>query len=172
MSLFNRQTKKKKLFIPLGFLSLTFLSIWGFNKISKLYIEKISPEHSIEILLCCQNYPNSSTPYEISRKRLYKNFILTPDTSINRPILELAKKTLNLIKKNCDTINGIDIIFNDSTKYMDFIKALDYCYEKFPVVFATYNNHIWAFYVYVDTLNYPKDVLERKRKKGEFDYDK
>ena len=166
--------KRLRNLLPWGHLILILLSIYGLSMLSKSYIKKTDPEHVTEVFLCCPNYPPFSkyhnTPSYFAKKRIYQNFQLTPDTLTNMYILEHVKRELNLIKKNSDTIFGIHVILDDSTKYMDYIKTMDICYEKFPKVFASFENHIWAFYIKIDTTDFPKDILEKKRKRGEFDY--
>lgn len=83
----------------------------------------------------------------------------------NDIILNQAGHLLNKIKTEKDTLNGIHIIFNDSTKYKDYIKAVDHSFEKFPGAFASYKNDFWSMYVYIDTTGWTERKRQRERER-------
>jgi hypothetical protein len=157
----------RKLFIPIGIISLAVISFWGFKEIAEITNKKSAPQHCIDMFFCTQDTSgyNPVIPSKISKSRKYKLFKLTGDTISNKPVLEEARKYLNKIKYDRDTINGVHILLTDSTCYKDFVKALDNCGEKFPGAFAPFENNIWAYYLKIDTIDVPKEVLAKWRKK-------
>lgn len=160
---------RRKLFFPVGLISLALLPILGFQKLAEEYTIRKTQLHCIELNFIPSRGQVFNEEYsikKIKKKRRYKTFYLTSDTTINREILNRARLLLNKIKKKKDIRNGVHIAFNNSTKYLDYIKAIDFCFEKFPSVFALNNNDIWAMYVEIDTTNYPKNILDGYRRKG------
>ncbi|OFY83557.1 MAG: hypothetical protein A3F72_13115 [Bacteroidetes bacterium RIFCSPLOWO2_12_FULL_35_15] len=163
-----KHRSRRKLFFPVGLISLTLFPILGFQKLAELYIERKTHPNCIELNFTPSRGQFFNKEYsikKIKKKRRYKTFYLTSDTTINREILNRARLLLNNIKKKKDVRNGVHFAFNNSTKYQDYIKAIDFCFEKFPSVFVLNNNDIWAMYVEIDTSNYPKKILDAYRRK-------
>ena len=163
----KRHRQHRKLFFPFGIISLAVLPVLGFQKIGEIYKSRTEPMHCIEL-----TFPPSDTIFwgkqrgeKYSSIRKYKTFTLTSDTLQNNIVLNQARKLLNKIKEDKDTLNAVHIVLNDSTKYKDYIKAVDYSFEKFPGAFASYKNDFWTMYVYVDTTGRyaRKRELERER---------
>lgn len=157
-----RHHKRRKLFFPFGLITLALLPVIGFQKIATLYKEKTAPIHCIEL-----NYsPSQKSPLDTIftiektiKQRAYKSFILTNNIFENEIKLTQARLLYNKIKQNKDTVNGVHIAFNDSTKYQDFITAIDYCFENWPPAFAINGNDIWAMYINVDKPKYKKEEV-------------
>ena len=154
----------RKQFLPFGIIMLAVFPFLGFQKIAEIYKSKAAPLHCIEITVSPSDtvFWGEQSGEKYSELRNYKTYALTTDTAQNRIILNLARQVLNKIKNDKDTLNGIHIVFNDSTKYRDYIKALDDSYQKFPAAFTSYRNDFWSMYVYVDTTGW----YERKRERG------
>ncbi len=149
--------KRRSLFFPFGIITLTLLPIIGFQKITlKESKENVAPQHCLEIVISpSQKYDDEMFTIEkVINLRTYKSFFLTADKLKNKTILSQARLLYNQIKTNKDTLNGVRISFNDSTKYQDFITALDYCNEKWPHTFGVNGSDIWALY---DNVENPKE---------------
>lgn len=161
--------KHRKFFFPIGLIALSLLPVIGFQRIAETYQKRTAPLHTMEITWPCSSRNNCNKRFSIEKiiaSRYYRSFILSTDSTQNHITLNQARKALNRIKKNRDTVNGVRIIFRNSTKYEDLIKAFDYCMEKFPSTFSPHNNSIWAIYMPVDTSHYPKEKLNEMRRKG------
>ncbi|MES2284551.1 MAG: hypothetical protein V4547_02600 [Bacteroidota bacterium] len=163
MRLHNHR-RLRKLFFPFGIITLAIFPIFGFQKIAEIYRQKTAPLHCIEL-----NFPASDTitwgkqtGEKYSEIRKYTTYKLSADDLQNGIILNQARERLNKIKSNRDTLNGVHIIFNDSTMYQDYIKAVDYSFEKFPGAFASYQNDFWSMYVYIDTTGWYQQKLQRE----------
>lgn len=164
-----KHRSRRKLFFSVGLISLVIFPILGFQRLAELNIERNTHPNCIELNFTPSRGQVFNEEYsikKIKKKRRYKTFYLTSDTTLNREILNRARLLLNKIKKKKDIRNGVHIAFNNSTKYQDYIKAIDFCSEKFPSVFVLNNNDIWAMYVEIDTSNYPKNILDGYRRKG------
>lgn len=156
-----RRRNHRKLFFPFGIISLTVLPVIGFQRITEVYAERTKPMNCIEL-----NFPPSDTNFtgeKFSSLRTYTTFKLSSDTALNSIILNNARQLLNKIKHERDTLNGVHILFTDSTKYQDYIKAVDYSFEKFPAVFASYQNDFWSMYVNIDTTGWFERKQQQKR---------
>jgi hypothetical protein len=159
----------RKLFFPGGLISLALLPILGFQKLAEEYTLRTRAYHCIELNFTPSRincFDKEFCIEKIKKKRRYKIFYLTSDSTVNYGVLNRARLLLNKIKMKKDIRNGVHIAFNNSTKYQDYIRAIDYCFEKFPFIFALNDNDIWAIYVEVDTTNFPKEILDGYRKKG------
>lgn len=155
--------KYSMLFFPFGIISLALLSVLCFHKIAEIYAARTAPLHCINVV-----FPSSKTKVtaeQIRAIRKYQSFILSSDVIQNATVLNDAREALNKIKVSRDTLNGVHILFNDSVRYRDYIKAVNYSMEKFPGAFGSHHNDFWAWYARTDTTNVPKDVLEKWRKK-------
>lgn len=156
--------RHKKLFFPLGIITLAILPVFGFQKIAEIYYQKIALPNCIEL-----NIADSDTIFfgnkvgkKYSEVRKYTTYKLATNALQNSIILNHAREKLNKIKNNKDTLNGVHIVFNDSTKYQDYIKAVDYSFEKSPAMFFCYQNNLWAMYDYVDTTGWHKNKFENE----------
>lgn len=164
-----KHRNRRKLFFPVGLISLALLPMVGFQKLAELILERNTRPNCIELNFIPTRGYGFDKKYSIEnikKKRQYKTFYLTSDTNTNAEILNRARLLLNKIKKKKDLRNGVHIAFNNSTKYRDYIKAIDFCLEKFPAIFAIHNNDIWAMYEKIDTTNFPKKTLDEYRRKG------
>lgn len=168
-----KHRNRRKLFFPVGLIALCVFPIIGFQKLAEEYKKKTTPEHVMELNWGHEkphaSFPQLSIKYVIN-SRVYKPFVLTSDSTKNYQTLIEGRQLLNKIKKENDTINGVRFVFNDSTKYQDFITALDYCWEKHPHIFWPYKNDIWASYAFVDTSYYERERQERKKRGSGFKY--
>jgi hypothetical protein len=156
---------KPKTYFTLILSLLLVTTIAGYLVLSKAIPKK---EYCLEIIFCntdTSSWSKAFNALKVSKERHYELFKLTTDTNSNNLTLERARKTLNKIKYTRDTINGIHILLDDSTPYSYFIKALDICDEKFPGAFAPFQNNIWALYLKIDTIDVPKEVLDKWRRK-------
>lgn len=132
-------------------------------EIAEIYKSRTDPYNVMELNVCCpppHYYYNpdgdeTPTPESIKTMRIYKTYSLSAEPVANAIVLEQARQAYNDLKLNRDTINGVQFSFNDSTRWQDYITALDYCFEKWPPCFIPYENDIWAMYVNVDTTNRP-----------------
>ena len=162
-----RHRSHRKQFLPFGIIMLVVFPFWGFQKIAEIYKYKTAPLHCIELTISPSDIvrygEQSGEKYSDIRK--YNTYILTTDTAQNRLILAQARQMLNKIKSDKDTLNGIHIVFNDSTKYRDYVKALDDSFEKFPPIFTSYRNDFWSMYTYVDTTGWYERKRERELEK-------
>lgn len=166
-----KRRSRQKLFYPVGLLSLAVIPVFFFTTLVAVYHKKYDPEHTLEI-----NFAKEKSSSEgdsiffastFSKKRNYFIFKLNNDSIHNYYFIEAARKTLNKIKSNQDTVNGIKIEFNDSSKYDDFIKVVDNCYERWPYIFAPSGSNLWALYINVDSIAFYNKKLgwqkERER---------
>lgn len=149
------------IFIPVA------IALAGFDIISLDTGNHKKPQHCRTIAFPGKkdNYLQEFNTESIPKMRKFRTFYLSAGAAKNKITLEMARRALNQIKNNRDTIHGIDIVMSQETQYEDFMKAMDHCDERFPNASAPIDNHIYAFYVRVDTTNIPKDVLEKWCKK-------
>lgn len=160
----------RKMFYPIGIISLALFPILGLQKLAEEYTIRTARPHCIELNFAPSKIAARYKEFgveNIKKMRRYKTFKLTKDSSINHSILNNARLLLNKIKKDKDTYHGVHIVFKNTTRYGDFIKAVNYCFEKFPATFAPCDNNIWAMYDKVDTSNYPREKLDEMRRKGQ-----
>jgi hypothetical protein len=81
---------------------------------------------------------------DVKRSRKFKNFILNSDTVNNEKTIIAIRETLNQIKSNGDSVNGIDIELADNTPYKYYLQTIEICNENPPRLFLQYLNHIYA----------------------------
>lgn len=159
---FRKRHPKRKLFYPIGFLSLGLLPILFFQELASRYIEKTKPQHCLELSFPHKQKDKNDTifiPEALAKARMYKNYILTNDEKKNEFLFQRVEKELNEIKVSRDTVNGIHILLNDSTHYKDFIRLIDISNEMWTPVYGAYENNFWTFYV-----NYQDTAFERRWK--------
>lgn len=99
----------------------------------------------MRLSVCSNDGPFSGESFKALRS--FKSIKLIDDKEQNRNVLDEIRAKLNQLKIRKDTLNGIDIVFDDNTSYQDFITVVDICRERKPYTFASAKNHIYAFYV-------------------------
>ena len=165
---FRKRHPKRKLFYPIGFLSLGLIPILCLQKLTTEYIEKTKPQHCLEIYFPHRQKDKNDTLFTtewLAKLRDYKNYSLTNDEKKNEIILQAVTKDLNQIKFSKDTINGVHITLNDSTPYQDFIRLIDISHETWTPSYGAYANDFWSFYVALVDTAYERRWKERHRKK-------
>lgn len=81
----------------------------------------------------------------ICKWRRFKEYKLTGNSKNNKTIMNQIILDLNEIKNRKDTLNGVDIVLKEDTRYQDFISCIDLCCLKEPKSFAVSGNHFLYF---------------------------
>jgi hypothetical protein len=81
----------------------------------------------------------------ISKKRIYKSYVLSNDPGEIHSILKKAGEDLEVIKQNKDTVNGIDIVLNDKSTYQNLVHAFDVCSQDTPYAYCKCMNHVYGW---------------------------
>jgi hypothetical protein len=140
--------RRKIYYIP-GLISLTLLFFICYFYLNKHIVDervirvnsmipynKSSNNHSFDTSIF------SKYPY----KRNFHDIIFTgkKDDIVK---LEYYRIRMKEIYSNKDTVNGIHLIFGDSSKYELLVKVLDYSAIDSITFLSFYTNNIWGFYI-------------------------
>lgn len=160
MILIRIRHTRRKLFYPIGFLSLGLIPLLGLEKLKSEYIECTKPLNCIELAFPHKpiyDFDTLFTTEKLKKMRVYKHYCLTGNES--QIVLQKVKWELNKIKYSKDTVNGIHILLNDSATYQDFIRLVDISNEHWSPTYGSNEKDFWTFYT-----NIKDTVFERKWK--------
>jgi len=73
----------------------------------------------------------------------YKKIVLTGSEKVDSLRLIEIRNFLIEYKKTNKSNCGVHIVFDENSKYGDFIKVVDYCLQESVRVYAPYKNNIW-----------------------------
>jgi len=122
--------------IVLIFLSISALVIVLVTKKEKRNNQK---ERAIEVI-----FWNPTSPIKFDTAYgPYKKIVLTGFEKVDSLRLIEIRSFLIEYKKTNKSNCGVHIVFEDNSKYGDFIKVVDYCLQESVKVYAPYKNNIW-----------------------------
>ena len=133
-----RRIISKQLMINLG---LIFICISALITILVTKTEKRNSqnERAIEII-----FWNPSSPIKFDTAYgPYKKVVITGFEKVDSLRLIEIRNFLIEYKKTNKSNCGVHIVFDDNSKYGDFIKVIDYCLQESVRVYAPYKNNIW-----------------------------
>lgn len=81
---------------------------------------------------------------QLSDQWTWETVELTADPVKNVPNLGAIRKTLNALKTSNDTLHGVRIDFPDELLFRDYLRVLELCSEKEPVIFIPVSNSVFA----------------------------
>lgn len=107
--------------------------------ISKTKKDKHLNERAIEIIFW---NPSNSLQFDSTYgpyKRVYLTGVVHKDSL---RFIEIRDYLIDY-KNNYKTKAGMHVVFDNNSKYGDFIKVLDYCIQNNIRIYAPYKNNIW-----------------------------
>jgi len=110
-----------------------------FILISKSKIEKNYNERIIEVIFWS---PINTIQFDTTSGP-YKKICLSGDVEKDSFRLIEIREYLNHYKNRYTTAPGMHVVFDNNSKYGEFIKVLDYCLQNKIKLYAPYKNNIW-----------------------------
>jgi len=95
-------------------------------------------------------------------RRRYSKILLNGNEDADQMKLDTFRIQIRKMKKENDSINGVHLIFGDSTTYGVFIQAINICNQEEIMRYAIYRNNLWVSHV-----KQSKEYLERQKKRKE-----
>lgn len=157
---------RRKLYYVPGMISLILLPILCYN-----YLRQFKKDERCKEVVFCSRY----SPQYKGMMRFDTSFLSRPKTKRAWQIVELngieteddsklamfRLRVREMIKQK-DSIHGIHLLFLENAKYGSFIKSLDICEQEGLLIYAAFENNLWALY-----LNWDEESLKKikKRKK-------
>jgi hypothetical protein len=144
----DRTKKTKRLYYPIGIISLIALPLMGlyylkehkvFQKQSYLTIFWWSSnlsEYNKELL------PNKDHP-----NREYAEIHLTGNDKEDKIKLDFAQLEIRDLKQTHSLKKGIHVYFDDTAKYWAFVKIFNICAIEKMNSFVPHNNHVWIYFL-------------------------
>ncbi len=142
----RRQLVRRKLFFPVGLLSLAFLPalcMWYLNNRNVFDDFRV-----IEIVWWSENmykYSIYKPPYKIHPSRTFVDINLTGNDDEDKIKLDFAQLEIRELMSTQDTLTGVHFHFNSHAKYKAFIRALNILQTEKANVYVAKGSDIWVF---------------------------
>ncbi len=138
-----KQNKHKKLFYVPGMISLVFIPLFC---LYYFYSQKAFVEYGSLVL----GLPDDKMCQEIKVKygfpipRNYEKFVFNSSEELQKDKFIVLKFSLQKLKKDNDTVNGIRIHLGEHSDYATYIRILNILTETEMPTWMPYKNDIWV----------------------------